>query len=225
MTIQIKDLLKNHYIKIGFIVFASIVISLGMVWARAFYGSMQAYRQGEKFLKQQKYIRAITFFDRSIHWYTPINPYVQRSAERLWEIGSYAQREGDIKLALIAYRTIRSGFIATSSFYTPGNGWVEKCELKIKELVRMEEKGTEGKGHLNTTKEEIPQIQKRVTPSILWSIVVEIGFLGWIGGVIGFIMFGIRRKKGAPHFMRSFFLWITFTTVFFGLWIIGMMKA
>jgi len=67
-----------------------------MVWARAFYGSMTAYYEGETYLKAQQYIKSITFFDRSIHWYTPFNFFVERSTERLWGLGNHTEQQGDL---------------------------------------------------------------------------------------------------------------------------------
>ena len=69
---------------------ALLVIFLLMVWARVFYGSMQACREGEIHFQKAQYIKAITFFDRSMHWYTLFNPYVRKSAERPWEISQDA---------------------------------------------------------------------------------------------------------------------------------------
>ena len=75
---------------------ALVVVFLLMVWARVFYGSMQACREGEIHLQKTQYIKAITFFDRSIYWYTPFNPYVHKSTEHLWKISMDAQTKGEI---------------------------------------------------------------------------------------------------------------------------------
>ena len=202
-----------------------LIIVLIMVWARAFYGSMKTYGQGERYLKQNQYIKAITFFDRSIHWYTPFNPYVKKSAERLWEIGAFAEHRRDFKLALIAYRTIRQGFYAASSFYTPGKNWIRKCDLKISELTELEEgaKKTQ-KGPLGDKKPEY-QSKKVTSPNIFWTIILEIGFLGWIGSAIGFITFLLKDNRKLRSFISAAFKWGCVMLVFFVMWIIGMMKA
>jgi len=203
-----------------------ITIMLLMVWARSFYGSMKAYNKGESYLKENQYIKAITFFDRSIHWYTPFNPYVERSAERLWNIGKYAEQKGDTKLALIAFRTIRGGFYSTHSFYKPGREWIKKCDMRIKQLMELEEPK---KGTLDSSKVKrrryLSDRPKDPNPSIFWTIFLEIGFLGWIGSVIGFIMFPMRRKEETEFSTFSFLLWMGLIIVFFVFWIIGMMKA
>ena len=202
-----------------------LAIMFIMLWTRAFYGSMQAYQKGELFLGEKQYIRAITFFDRSIHWYTPFNPYVRNSAERLWAIGEHAEDQGDIALALIAFRTIRRGFYAASHFITPGKDWIEKCDLKISTLVIAEKQERKEADDLTSLKEKLLQDQKATSPDILWTVILEIGFLGWIGSVIGFIMFTLRHKRESKHRRSSTYLWLSLTAVFFTIWIVGMMKA
>ncbi|MFH1350087.1 MAG: hypothetical protein ABII26_04035, partial [Pseudomonadota bacterium] len=213
------------HIRVTWFIFGSIALFLCIVWGRAFYGSMRSYHEGEKYLSQQKYIKAITFFDRSIHWYTPFNPYIEGSVERLWEIGIHAEKEGDIRLALIAFQTIRGGFIAARSFFSPGKSWIEKCQLKIEEIVKRTEKQREDREGLDASVKDHLPIQRIVTPGPLWSGVVEIGFLGWIGGVIGFIIFGVGRKEKVLNYKVHFLTWMAITAFFFTLWIVGMMKA
>jgi len=196
-----------------------------MVWARVFYGSMRAYQEGELYLNSDRYIKAITFFDRSMHWYAPLNPYVQRSAQRLWEIGKHAQKNGDIRLALISARTIRRGFIAARSLYTPGGDWIEKCDLRIYELLKLDQ---DRKGNLKGEKIDIGTVLKDPQvrgPDILWTIFLLAGFLGWIGSVIGFIMSQFRTFKATRFSISSNFKWILFGTFFFAVWIVGMVNA
>lgn len=216
---------KHICIKIVCIIFCLIFIFLMMVWSRAYYGSMKAYQKGETLLGEEKYIKAITFFDRSIHWYTPFNPYIQRSAERLWEIGTLAEQKGDIYLALIAFRTIRRGFHAASGFYAPGKNWIKKCELKINELLIVKKGEKKTRGDFMPSAEKLSEIQKSKTPGIFWSIIVEVGFFGWIGSVIGFIIFALASNKEGKKSYLSGFRWIALGSVFYFLWIVGMMRA
>lgn len=225
MIFFLKSSGENKYIRIACISLGLIATLLIMVWARAFYGSIKAYETGETCLKEGRYIRAITFFDRSIHWYTPLNPYIEKSAERLWQIGEHAEERGDTKLALIAYRAIRRGFYAASHFITPGREWIEKCDSRIRKLVRLESQAMKRSPDFESKKKRILESQKTVPPDVFWSVVLEIGFLGWIGSVIGFIMFAIRRREGPEKSTYLSFVWIGLAFVFFALWIVGMMKA
>lgn len=223
MSVPIKEILNHRYFKTICIVLGIIVLMFAMVWARAFYGSMKAFNRGESLLAGKEYIRAVTFYDRSIHWYTPLNPYVQRSAERLWEISVWAEETGDIKLALIACRTIRRGFYAASSVYQPGKNWIEKCDDKIDKLVLLEEK-ERGIVMEKRDLERLQHVNQKVkAPNIFWTIVLEIGFLGWIGSVIGFIRFVIGNNGERKHY--RFIIWGGITVVFFSMWIVGMTMA
>ena len=213
------------YLKIASLITAVTVILLIMVWARAFYGSIQACHEGETYLKANQYIKAVTFFDRSIHWYTPFNPYVEKSAKTLWKMSEEAEARGDIRMALIAARTIRRGFIAARSFYTPGRDWIEKCDLRIYALLKNEQnrKGGLSVGDLSDLSVlENPQVKG---PDVLWSIILLTGLLGWIGSVIGFIMSGFRASYKTSLLSLSNFKWILLWAVFFAIWVVGMMKA
>jgi len=220
-----KHVNRYNYSKILIIILGLIAVFFVMVWTRAFWGSMKAYQTGEIFLKEGNYIKAITFFDRSIHWYTPFNPYVQRSAEHLWEIGKLAEKEGDIRLSLIAYRTIRRGFRAASSFYVPRESWIKKCNVKIDALLLKNEKEGVAQGDTKSSETHLFDTQKSKSPDIFWSIIVEVGFLGWIGSVIGFIMIVMRRKGESKYTFFTFIIWIAVTIIFFSMWIVGMMKS
>ena len=225
MTHFLTHLSKSSYFRTILLGLVLIAILLVMVCARVFYGSMQACQQGETYLKADQYIKAITFFDRSIHWYTPFNPYVHKSAERLWEISKDAQKRGDSRLALFAVRTIRRGFIAARSFYTPGRDWIERCDLRIHELVMIQQVrkgGLENGEYVEVSVLENPQVKG---PDILWTILLLISLLGWIGSVIGFIVSEFRTSKKTRLLSFSNFKWIVLWAVFFVIWIVGMMKA
>jgi hypothetical protein len=202
-----------------------ILIFLFLTWVRAFYGSMKAYRTGEEMLEQKQLIRAITYFDRSIHWYTPFNPYVERSARRLWEIGERAKKDGDIKMALIAFRAIRGGFYSASHFATPGKDWIEKSETMITALVLKEEKDGAGSKAMQKSEEIKVRNEKGSSPDVFWTVVLEVGFMGWVGSLFGFIFVKWGPRKGSEKLLYKTLAPIASAVVFFAIWIIGMMKA
>jgi hypothetical protein len=122
---QKDPLTKRHHVSNTIVKAVSIgVLIMLVLWARVFYGSMKDYETGETLLKQSEIIRAITYFDRSLHWYAPVNPYLEKAATRLWEIGEQAEKAGDKRLALIAYESIRNGFYGVTYFVTFGTHWI-----------------------------------------------------------------------------------------------------
>jgi hypothetical protein len=202
-----------------------VVVFLAMVWVRAFYGSMRAYEQGEGHFEKGQFVQAITFFDRSIHWYTPYNPYVEKSANKLWEIGRRSQQDGDVKLALIAVRAIRGGFYSARSFYTPGKNWIRMCDKKIHELEELEkvQKGLQSEAEMGVPVGE--KSQEVPGPNPGWSVVVVLSFLGWVGSIIVFIFRAFGAKKEEKGRLSRGAPWLGMAAVFYGLWIIGMFRA
>jgi len=191
------------------------VLLLLILWVRVFYGSMEDSKTGEALLKENQTIRAITYFDRSLHWYAPLNPYVERSAKRLWEIGEQAEKAGDKRLALIAYESIRNGFYGATHLVTPGKNWIRKVDSKLVSLSRGQPENRETP-QTNAFSGESPY------SSSFWSAVVVTGFLGWIGSLIGLIMVtfrqrGVRGGKGI--------FWLGFSFLCFILWLVSMTKA
>lgn len=203
-----------------------LIIGLIMVWSLAFYRSKQAYHQAETRLEAGRLINAVACFDRSIRWYTPLNPYVRLSAQRLWDIALQAEQKGDGRLALIALRTLCRGLYAAGHLWEPGKAWIYKCSAKIDELMAFapnETETTKDTGTLDTSDGHAGQQARN--PSTPWSIAVEIGFLGWIGSVIGWIMTaswgdGKPRLSPASVLGRG-----AVTLAFFSLWVLGMLKA
>jgi len=188
-----------------------------LVWVKAFWCSAVDFRSGQEYLAQEDYTRAITFFDRSMRWYAPLNPYVNRSAERLLEIALLAERNGDIQLALTALRTVRQGFYSSQSFYTPGAGLIRQCDAKIASLT----------GHEHEGLEQTPLSGNRpdTAPDIFWSFVLEIGLMGWIGSVLGFLCFGLTSGPNPGLEPRMGIAWSSLFMVFYALWILGMTRA
>jgi hypothetical protein len=189
-----------------------------VLWARAFYGSMKDYETGETLLKENQTIRAITYFDRSLHWYAPVNPYLERAATRLWEIGEKAEKDGDLRMALIAFESIRNASYGTTHVFTPGKEWISRVESKINALSGSQGQKGEGKAE--------PWPPKRGPhPHALWSLAVVLGFLGWTGSLVGFISVAWRKDQREGKRFREKIIWFFLVLAFGVLWLAGMVMA
>ncbi len=197
-----------------------------MVWVRAFWGSREAYQQAETYFRNKQYILAITFFDRALHWYTPLNPYVERSAKALWEISELAERKGDSALALVALSALRSGFKGAHTLFTPGTDWVRRCEDRMEKLLQIDPAQRDAVAGPAMRAAPDRGGGSAPSPDPLWTLVLEIGFLGWIGTVIAFCV--VRLKKGAARVkpvFSSLLKWTGLFLAFYAMWIAGMLKA
>jgi hypothetical protein len=114
-------------------------IAFGMVWVDVYQRSAKYYKEGEALFAQGKLLEAVTSYETSAHAYTPINSYVNKSMDRLWEIGQRLEKEkDDPDYALIAYRSLRSSVYAIRSFYMPYKEWIPKCDERIQALVEIQ---------------------------------------------------------------------------------------
>ncbi|HJV36703.1 hypothetical protein [Geomonas sp.] len=111
------------------------IISLLLLWGATLYRQHVQYEKGEQGMRAGNYPAAVAGYESAIHMYTPGSPLVESSAQKLWGLGQAMEGGGDVKGALIAYRTLRSSFYAIAWIYSPGTEWIAKCDAKIAALV------------------------------------------------------------------------------------------
>ncbi len=187
---------------------------------------MKEFKIAQQAFSEKNYREAIQHYERAILWYVPVGGYVDASAQRLWDIAVLLEKE-DKKLALEAYRSLRSAFYATRSFYTPGQPWIDKANPKIAHLMAEETNYSEADRKKNTaqkTEEALAILERPMSPDPFWSMMVVLGFLGWASGVLLFIWRAFR--EGSTQVMlKQGILWGSVIVVFYALWIIGMVNA
>ncbi len=208
----------------------SISMCLFLLLAVVVYVGVQGYREYHKAATARiagDLPEAITHYQRSIKWYLPGAPYVNRAADELWEVGVEAEKKGDRETALTAFQELRSSFYAARSFYTPGKEWIEKCNQKIAVLMAQWEASSSERKE-KASLEELRQkhldiLTQKDRPDYFWSVVREVGFFGWVGAVIGFIIQVFQGEKG--FVVRRALGWGGLFLISYAIWIIGMLKA
>jgi hypothetical protein len=186
------------------------------------YNARQELAHGEDAHTNGAYHVAITHYARAIKWYTPGSTTVQYAVERLWQLGTEAETRHDWPLALEAYQSLRSGLYAVQSFYGPYQSWIPRSEERIAPLLAKTKAGTEqdeAKLAQDTARFAM-QLQRHVGPHLGWSVLVEIGFLGWVGATVGLIWYVVDEEG---HFaQRQGLLWGSVMALCFALWLIAM---
>jgi hypothetical protein len=183
------------------------------------------YRRARVDLDAGRTWDAIHGLDHALHWYTPASAYVWSAAEDLWRIGQAAEARGDVAQALYAYRTLRSGFYAARSVVTPGKGWIALCDERITALAAAEADYVRRNADLTPDQRRAAvaaTLAKDRAPDPFWSVVVEVGFLGWVGCAVAFIWLVVgagawNRRRAAA--------WGLAVAAFYALWIAGMLRA
>src|SRR5262245_45193771 len=186
------------------------------------YNAGQEFAIGEDAYTRGAYNVAITHYGRAIKWYTPFSTTVRHAVERLWQLGIEAETRGDWPLALEAYQALRASLYAVQSFYLPYQSWIPKSEERIAPLLAKTKAGEEPNADklAQDTARFAMQLQRHVGPHLGWSILVEIGFLGWVGATVGLIWYVVDEAGNFAR--RQGLLWGSLIAIFFALWLIGM---
>jgi hypothetical protein len=188
-----------------------------MLLLKTLYSARQEFVYGEQATTRGEYEVAITHYERAIKWYTPFSTTVQMAVERLWQLGTEAETRGEWHLALEAYQALRASLYAVQSVYVPYQSWIPKTEARIAPLLAKIKDDSEPQADklAQDTARYAMQLQRPVGPHLGWSVLVEIGFLGWVGATVGLI-WSVVDAQGQGV------LWGSVLALFFALWLIGM---
>src|SRR5215813_12205742 len=211
------DILRKAVSVLCILLFISVMLLM-----KTIYRAKQEFVYGEQAFTHGEYEAAITHYERTIKWYIPLSTAVQRAVERLWQLGTEAEARGNWRLALEAYQTLRSSLYAVQSFYIPYQSWIPKSEARIAPLLAKTKAGEEPNEDqlAQNTARFAMQLQRHVGPHLGWSILLEIGFLGWVGATVCLIWYVVDE---AGNFVRrQGLLWGSLIAIFFALWLIGM---
>src|SRR5919198_901636 len=193
-----------------------------MLLVKTIYNARQEFTVAEEAYTRGAYDVAITHYERAIKWYTPLNATVRHAVERLWQLGTEAETRGDWRLALEAYQSLRASLYAVQSFYIPYQSWIPKSEERIASLLAKTKAGEEPNADklAQDTARFAMQLQRHVGPYLGWSILLGIGFFGWVGATVGLIWYVVDEAGNFAR--RQGLLWGSLMATFFALWLIGM---
>jgi hypothetical protein len=206
-------------------VLGSVLLAMLLLCAKVTYEAHQTFARGEEALAQGAYSAAVTYYERTLKWYTPYSTRVPLAIERLWHLGSTAEARGDRPLALAAYGAIRSGLYAVQSLYLPYAAWIPKSEERLAVLMAQTKHAAETPATqlAQDTGRFAAMLQHNAGPHTGWSVLVELAFLGWAGATVGFIWYsfpvpgGFSRPRGL--------LWGSLMALCFGVWIVAMVQT
>ena len=190
-----------------------------MVVGRVIWASSQELELGQEAFEQGDRESAVIHLRRSAHWYVPGNPYVGEALRELRQIGRQAEMEGQIPLALMAYRAIRTSCLGTRGLTVPHRQQFEAANGRIAALMaRQDPAPMDRTSSLAQRRRQYnEQLERLDQPDPLWSLLAGIAFLAWIGAGFGFFLRGLDRElhlqprpalRWAAAFVASFILWV-----------------
>ena len=217
-----------------------------LVTARVVWSSRHQLLRAREELEQGRLDRAIVSFRRAAHWYAPGNPYCRAAIEHLWSLGQTAEKQGNERRALLAYRAIRSSILAARSFYTPYQDWLKRANERIAVLMARQklkaraaaqaggptkdETGKTAKGETLDPKEYDAAIQqyrrlleRNSLPSVFWSLVALLGLAIWIASGFAFAFRAIDRDDHLQ--VKPAIFWASAIALGLAIWMAGLALA
>jgi len=194
-----------------------VVVLLIMVLGRVYIGSVVEYNRAVEAVGANDEISAIIHHGRAIKWYAPLNPWVKDSAQALWDIGESAAKRGDMKTAIFAVETLRSSLHAARGPFQPMTEWIDRSNLWLADHVIQE--------YPNMTEEEVMDTLTRPTgPHRGWSVLVGIGFVGWILALFLFIFSAFPIYEEGKNNKKAMFACVV-AVICYLVWIVGLYLA
>lgn len=181
--------------------------------------------EGDELRESGDRVAAVACYRRAARWYAPGNPYSADALARLARIGTEAEDEGDVQLALSAWRAIRAAIESTRSFYTPHTDRLAAANARIADLMASQTPPPidAGKSREQLRREHLALLNASTRPNIGWTIVLLLGFAAWVGGAFAFVTRAVDDEdRLVPRLARR---WGTVVVVGFGLFVLGMALA
>lgn len=182
-----------------------------------------SFDAGNVALEQNELEGAVFHFRSSARWYFPGNPWVGPSLDQLIAIADIAASEKNWKLAVHAYDSARAAILGTRSFYTPNGSRLNEINARLPDVLwearLAHEHGPKPAPGDETALKEFfaARLKTDYAPNAFWSVVICLGFVGWILGTFLALRFGFSNdgrvaKSGLLRFgglaVGGFLAWL-----------------
>ena len=201
-----------------------IAIAAIALLLRVLIGGWCECRNAREELRQERPYQAVVHYERAVRWYLPGCPFVRQAAVALEDLATEAEDAGDVELALFAYRGLRSAAYSTRSVFQPMPERIARAEERIASLMAADPAATWPDRTLPADERRtivLANLRQHTDPDTFWVVVLELGFLAWLGGGAA-----LAWRVGRTDRRRRT-TWVLVATVVTGylLWIVGMWLA
>ncbi len=197
----------------------------GLLLGRVIWSSRAELAAGREAFERGQREEAVLHLSRAAHWYAPGNPYVSEALEELRQIGRQAEMEGQVDLALSAYRAIRRSCLGTRSFYTPHADRLAEANRRIAALLALQDPPPmDGGKTLSQRRDEHLALLRDVEqPHPFWSVLATLSFLIWVGGAFGFVLRAMDRELRFRR--RPALIWGGLVAGGLAVWVVSLLLA
>ncbi len=193
----------------------AVTVVLTSLAVRATHEQRQAYARAVALEQSGDLRRAADEYRWALRWYTPWGPDHDRAAQALLQLGTQAAAR-DPELAVQALDNLRSGLIAGRSLWQPRADLVERCNQTLPGLlVQVAQQRGDRRDPAKLLAQFTADYQRPIGVGSGISLAVSLGFLLWLGGLVGTAR---RGWNAAGHWQSAGWKWLAAAAVGFALW-------
>ncbi len=221
MTTPEPDRQPTRRARIPVVVWAAVLV-LAVLATRATWEQWQAYGRAVALENEGRLVDAVQEYRWTLRWHTPWGPVHADAANALTEIANRSEKD-DPKLAVQALDGLRSGLIASRSFYQPRADLVQMVNERIPALlVRVADRSGDRRDPAALLAQFQADYARPVGVSPWASMAVSLGFVLWLAGLV------LAFRKGwdeAGRWRRDGWRWLGASAVGFVCWTLAMWLA
>lgn len=129
---------------------------------------------------------AIQHYRRAIRWAFPLSPYSSEGASELASLANQLEAGGDLRGALLAWRSLSGGLAATRYLYSGSDPARENANEQIARLASIERGAAIDIG---LTDEQLAADHRRllsqdISPDPFWGVLLLAGMAVWLGALV-----------------------------------------
>ena len=172
--------------------------------------------------------RAIEYYQYALRAYTPGASAPQAAADALQKIAHTTAAHGDRANTLRALRRLRGGLLSIRWLLSPFGDRLNSVNIQLAQITAEEQLALgqstiRGRDLAQLKADHLALLTLDPTPTPMWSLIVLLGFFGWISGGYLTIARGLD-DQARPHWGRCL-KWGGFTAACFAVWIVGLINA
>lgn len=193
---------------------AALVSLVGIIWHVVRMGRTEL--ASAKFYMQQGDLdKAQVHFLLAAKWYLPGSPVTPEAVRQLIELGDGYMTKGQYQKAVAAYDDARGALYSVRWLIQPYSELLDLADKKFVNALAQWKKQLDSQANLTAKKQEYMRLCKSLPhPNTLWSLVMSISFLVWVG-IAGYCAWKWDQ-------LHSKLLWLVGGAAAFGLWILSL---
>ncbi len=166
------------------------------LWLRVVWEGTAELQQADQALEAGDVPGEIMHLGRALRWRAPLASHDEVALERLWVIAQEHQAQGAAgrPTAMVAYREVRRGLLATRAWGIPHRERWSEANEQLAVLMSQQERQL----GLEVAEPDGPSHRERLGrepgPDPTRGNLAALAFVGWIGCVVGFVVQGLDPR-------------------------------